>query len=155
MAWWLEGAFPGILGGFETRQKQFFCIFLESGKKSKKKNFQEKSVFIGKNRFFRGKIGFFQKKSVFFGKIGDFSPIFFFSDFSTAISFPGPPISDFSPKNRPISAIFCSLCTVTPVGGASSGPISHGSPMSKRSNSVPGLESSFLGFLEFKKCLGG
>ena len=58
MAWWLEGAFPGILGGFETRQKQFFCIFLESGKKSKKKNFQEKSV----------KIGFFRKKSVFFGK---------------------------------------------------------------------------------------
>ena len=46
-------------------------------------------------------------------------------------------------------------CTVTPVGGASSGPISHGSPMSKRSNSVPGLESSFLWFLEFKKCLGG
>ena len=38
---------------------------------------------------------------------------------------------------------------------SSSGPISHGSPMSKRSNSVPGLESSFLGFFEFKKCLGG
>ena len=44
-------------------------------------------------------------------------------------------------------------CTVTLVGGASSGPISHGSPMSKRSNSVPGLESSFLGFLEFKSVL--
>ena len=46
-------------------------------------------------------------------------------------------------------------CTVTPVDDALSGPISHGFPMSKRSNSVPGLESSFLGFLEFKKCLGG
>ena len=46
-------------------------------------------------------------------------------------------------------------CTITPVGGASSGPISHSFPMSKRSNSVPSLESSFLGFLEFKKCLGG
>ena len=85
MAWWLEGAFPGILGGFETRQKQFFCIFLESGKKSKKKNFQEKSVKIG---FFSVKIGFFGEKSVFFGKnrflsekIGDFSPIFFFPIF--------------------------------------------------------------------------
>ena len=40
-------------------------------------------------------------------------------------------------------------------GGASSGPISHGSPMDKKLNLVPGLESSFLGFLELKTCLGG
>ena len=46
-------------------------------------------------------------------------------------------------------------CSFLVAGGASSGPVSHGSLMSKRSNSVPGLESSFLGFLEFKKCLGG
>ena len=109
MAWWLEGAFPGILGGFETRQKQFFCIFLESGKKSKKKKIQEKSVFIGKNRFFSGKNRFFFGKNRFLSEKSAIFRRFFFPDFSTTISFPGPPISDFSPKNRPISAIFCSL----------------------------------------------
>ena len=40
-------------------------------------------------------------------------------------------------------------------GGASSGPIFHGLQMNKKLNLVPGLESSFLGFLELKKCLGG
>ena len=40
-------------------------------------------------------------------------------------------------------------------GGVSSGPISQGSQINKRPNSVPGLESSFLGFLELKECLGG
>ena len=40
-------------------------------------------------------------------------------------------------------------------GGASSGPISLDSQMNKKPNLVPGLESSFLGFLELKKCLGG
>ena len=40
-------------------------------------------------------------------------------------------------------------------GGASSGQISHSSQMNKKPNLVPGLESSFLGFLELKKCLGG
>ena len=47
------------------------------------------------------------------------------------------------------------VCRRWPAGGVSSGPISHGSQMNKRPNSVPGLESSFLGFLELKKCLGG
>ena len=73
----------------------------------------------GKNQkfFFPGKIGIFRKKSVFYREISvfigkyryfaDFLP----SDFSTAKSFPGPPKSDFSPKNRPISAIFLSLVT--------------------------------------------
>ena len=46
-------------------------------------------------------------------------------------------------------------CRRWPAGGASSGPISHGSPMNRKLNLVPGLESSFLGFLELKKCLGG
>ena len=46
-------------------------------------------------------------------------------------------------------------CHRWPAGGVSSGPISYSSEMNKRPNSVPGLESSFLGFLELKKCLGG
>ena len=98
----------GILGGFETRQKQFFHIF---GTREKIRNFffQEKSGFFGKNRYFIGKyryllenIGIYRKNQRFFV---DFLP----SDFSTAKSFPGPPKSDFSSKNRPISAIFLSL----------------------------------------------
>ena len=46
---------------------------------------------------------------------------------------------------------------VSPVaaGGVSSGPISHRSQLNKRPNSVSGLESSFLGFLELKEFLGG
>ena len=92
---WLGGwrvPFPGILGGFETHQKQFFAYFWSQEKNQKKKNFQEKSVFIRKNRRF----------------FADF----FFSDFSIPISFLAPPKSDFSPKNRPKSAIFLSM----PVG---------------------------------------
>ena len=92
MVWWLEGAISRHFGWVRNPSEAIFCIFLESGKKSKKKNFQEKSVFFG-------------EKSVFIGKIADF----FFSDFSTAKSFPSPPKSDFSPKNRPISTIFLSL----------------------------------------------
>ena len=42
-----------------------------------------------------------------------------------------------------------------PAGGASSGLISLGSQMNKKPNLVPGSESSFLRFLELKKCLGG
>ena len=78
----------GILGGFETRQKQFFHIF---GAREKSINFfsQEKSVFFGEiseksaiflrffhTRFFHPKIfsstteiRFFAEKSV---EIGDF-----------------------------------------------------------------------------------
>ena len=58
MAWWLEGVNSGILGGFETLQKQFFHIF---GAREKIRNFRKNSVFIE--------------------KIGDFSPIFFFRFF--------------------------------------------------------------------------
>ena len=47
------------------------------------------------------------------------------------------------------------MCHRWPAGGALSGPISHGSQMNKKLNFVPGLESSFVGFLELKKCLGG
>ena len=65
-------------------------------RKKIKKKFQEKSVF------FRRKIGFYRKNRRFFAD-------FLFSDFSTAKSFSNPPKSDFSSKNRPISAIFLSL----------------------------------------------
>ena len=62
----------------------------------------------------------------------------------------------FGRRDRPeVRTSLSGTCSFVVAGGASSGPISHGSRMSKRSNSVPGLESSFLGFLEFKKCLGG
>ena len=60
--------FPDILGGFETRRKQFFAYFWSQEKK-KKKNFQEKSVFFGeKSVFFGEKSVFFGEKSVFIGK---------------------------------------------------------------------------------------
>ena len=39
-------------------------------------------------------------------------------------------------------------------GGASFGPISHGSQMNKKPNLVPGLVSSFLGFWSSKSVLG-
>ena len=74
--------FPGILGGFETRQKQFFAYFWSQEKNQKKKISRK----IG---FFWGKIGFYRKNRRFFAD-------FFFFDFSTAKSFPGPPKSDFS-----------------------------------------------------------
>ena len=88
---------PGILGGFETRQKQIFHIF---GTREKIRNF-----FSRKNRDFSVKIGILSENIGFYRK----NRRFFFPDFSTAKSFPGPPISDFSPENRPISAIFLSL----------------------------------------------
>ena len=84
------------MGSKPVRSK--FFIFLEPGKKIKKKIFQEKSVF-------------YRKISVFIRKIGDFCADFFISDFSIPISFPAPPKSDISPKNRPKSAIFLSMNT--------------------------------------------
>ena len=60
-----------------------------------------------KKKKFPGKIGFYRKNRRFFAD-------FFFPDFSIAKSFPGPPKSDFSPKNRPISAIFLSLPLTKP-----------------------------------------
>ena len=78
---------PGIFGGFETRQKHFFHIF-GARKKIRKFFSQEKSVFIGKNRFFFGKnrdlseiIGIYPKNRRFFAEIfsNDFFHGFFFS----------------------------------------------------------------------------
>ena len=68
MDWWLEGAISKHFRWVRNLSEAIFCIFLESEKKSKKKNFP-------------GKIGFYRKKSVFIGKIDDFSPIFFFPIF--------------------------------------------------------------------------
>ena len=73
---WLGGwrvLLPGILGGFETRQKQIFHIF---GTREKIRNF------------------FFQEISVFIGKIGDFSPIFLLPIF--------PPENLFQHRRKPI-----------------------------------------------------
>ena len=96
---------PGILGGFETRQKHFFHIF-GARKKNQKIFFPGK---IGKNRFFFGKnrdlseiIGIFLKNRPFFAEI-------FLNDFSMDFSSPLQPITEKSPKNRPIFPIFCSL----------------------------------------------
>ena len=95
--------FQAFWVGSKPVRSNFLHIF-GVRKKIKKKNFQEKSVFIGKNRFFSGKNRFLSEKSAIFRR-------FFFSDFSTAKSFLGPPKSDFSPKNQPISKIFLSLGT--------------------------------------------
>ena len=100
---WLSGwkvSLPGILGGFETRQKQIFHIF---GTREKIRNFffQEKSGFFGKYRYFIGKyrylsenIDIYRKISVFIGKIGDFSPIFLLPIF--------PPENLFQHRRKPI-----------------------------------------------------
>ena len=85
---------PSILSVFETHQKQFFHIF-GAKEKNKKKNFQEKMIFIGKNRFLLEKSAIFLR--------------FFTSDFSFPKSFPIQPKTDFSPKNRPKKMIFLSL----------------------------------------------
>ena len=79
---------PGILGGFETRQKHFFFTFLE----------------LGKNRDLSEIIGIFPKNRRFFAEI-------FLNDFSMDFSSPLQPITEKSPKNRPIFPIFCSLVT--------------------------------------------
>ena len=89
---------PGILGGFETRQKHFFSHFWS----------QEKNQKI----FFPEKIGFFREKSEIIGifpKNRRFFAEIFLNDFSMDFSSPLQPITEKSPKNRPIFPIFCSL----------------------------------------------
>ena len=58
------------------------------------------------------KIGFFREKSDFFGKMSEFFD--FLAKNRLVKSFSGPPKSDFSPKNRPISTIFLSLAESEP-----------------------------------------
>ena len=81
----------GILGGCETRKKQFFHIFGAKKKTGKKSEI-----------FFPGKIGIYRKKRRFFSD-------FFTSDFSFPKSFPTQQKTDFSPKNRQKKTIFLSL----------------------------------------------
>ena len=94
------------MGSKPVRSK--FFIFLEPRKKSEiffsRKN-RDFSVKIGKHRYLSENIGFYQKNRRFFAD-------FFISDFSIPISFPAPPKSDISPKNRPKSAIFLSMVIV-------------------------------------------
>ena len=89
---------PGILGGFETRQKHFFSHFW-SQEKNQKNFFPGK---IGKNRDLSEIIGIFPKNRRFFAEI-------FLNDFSMDFSSPLQSITEKSPKNRPIFPTFCSL----------------------------------------------
>ena len=93
----------GILGGFKTHQKQIFHIF---GTKEKIRNF-----FSKKNRDFSEKIGILSGNIGIYRKNRRFFADFFISDFFILISFPAPPKSDISPKNRPKLAIFLSMPT--------------------------------------------
>ena len=95
MAWWLEGAISRHFGWVRNPEAIFFAYFWSQEKNKNKK-------FPGKIGFFSGINRFLSEKSAIFHR-------FFFSDFSIPISFPAPPKSDFSSKNRPKSAIFLSM----------------------------------------------
>ena len=101
MVWWLEGITFRHFGWVRNPSEANFSYFWNH-RKNQKFFSQEKSGFFGKYRYLSENISIYRKNRRFFA---DFLP----SDFSTAKSFPGPPKSDFSPKNRPISAIFLSL----------------------------------------------
>ena len=93
---WLGGwrvSLPGILGGFETRQKQIFHIF---GTREKiEKFFSRKNQDFSENiGILSGNIGIYWKISVFIGNIGDFSLIFLLSIF--------PPENLFQHRRKPI-----------------------------------------------------
>ena len=68
MAWWLEGAISRHFGWVRNSSEAIFCIFLESGKKKKKKISRKNRFFSEKNRFLSVKIGFFRRKIGFIGK---------------------------------------------------------------------------------------
>ena len=88
------------VGSKPVRSK--FFIFLEPEKKSE-------IFFPRKNRDFSVKIGILSGNIGFYRKNRRFFADFFISDFFISISFPAPPKSDISPKNRPKSAIFLSM----------------------------------------------
>ena len=74
--------------------------------------------------------------------------------------FAGPIPARPTAVRREIAPTGSSGCCAPPrlarvAGGVSFGPISHGSQLKKKLNSVSGFESYFLGFLELKECLGG
>ena len=88
--------FPGILGGFETHQKQFFEIFETKEQKEKTVKNRKFRGNIGKSRKLSGNIGKNRQKSDkgnFDGDILSISTDFrYFADISAEISeilFPG------------------------------------------------------------------
>ena len=110
MAWWLEDATSRHFGWVRNPSEAFVSHFW-SQEKNQKIFFPGK---IGKNRFFFGKnrdlseiIEIFPKNRRFFAEI-------FLNDFPMDFSSPLQPITEKSPKNRPIFPIFCSL--VVPTG---------------------------------------
>ena len=129
---------PGILGGFETRQKHFFHIF-GAREKIRKFFFQEKSgkidFFFGKNRDLSEIIGIFPKNRRFFVEI-------FLNDFSMDFSSPLQPITKKSPKNEPIFPIFCSLVSI----GEVSSFFSHGQ------TATPVFEDSKISISPYCSC---
>ena len=92
----------GIFGGFETRHEQIFHTFLEPRKKSEIFFSRKNRDFLEKIGILSGNIGIYRKNRRFFSD-------FFTSDFSTRKSFPAPPKTDFSLKNRSKKTIFLSM----------------------------------------------
>ena len=86
----------GILGGFESHQKQFFEIF--EGKNCEK---------IGNIGIYRRNIGIYRKKSEIFGKNRT-------KEISVHFSFRGSPKNDISTKYRPKKPKFLSMVATRP-----------------------------------------
>ena len=101
MAWWLEGAISRHFGWVRNPLEAIFCIFLESGKKIKKKKFQEKSVFLGEKYVFIGKNRFLSEKSAIFRRFFFFFRIFHPNIFSSTTE-----IGFFSEKSTEIGDFF-------------------------------------------------
>ena len=94
---------PGILGGFETRQKQIFHIF---GTREKIRNFffQEKSVFYREISVFIGKYRFLSEKLA--EKSAIFRRFFYFRFFHPNIFSSTTEIRYFSEKSAEIGDFF-------------------------------------------------
>ena len=114
-ALYITNAINGLVVGgchfqaFWVGSKPVEAIFHIFGAREKISFFQEKSVFFGKYRYFIGKYRYLSEKIGIYRKNRRIFSDFFTPDFSIPKSFPAPPKSDFSPKNRPKSAIFLSL----------------------------------------------
>ena len=105
MAWWLEGVTSMHFGWVRNPSEAIFSYFWSQGKSREKiRNF-----FFQENQVFSENIGIYLKNQRFFSD-------FFTSDFSTRKSFPAPPKTDFSPKNRPKKMIFLSMIVAKQLG---------------------------------------
>ena len=98
----------GILGGFETRQKQFFHIF-GAREKIRKFFFQEKFVFFWEKSGFIGKNRFLSEKSVIFLRF------FYFRCFHPKIFSNTTEIRFFSEKSDEIDDFFVHAYTNTEI----------------------------------------